>query len=144
LPAIRSATLRVETPRGPVTAQAGDRRADIILPDRTPRPGQIVAVYDRNTGLFWWRYESLNPAYPTGIVERLRNTSTFYQANDKLISFSMLAASLVVRQSTERAKNLPDALDKAVALVTIRQREIEVGTVQWATLVDLSTLGNDF
>jgi hypothetical protein len=141
---VRPQQLRMETARGAIAVEGGDARADIVLTNGKPRPGQVVAVYDRTSGLFWWKYETLNPRYPTGSVDWLRSAFTFYLTDNAIVSFSMLGATLAVRSSAEHASGLQDALDKALAFVAASRSEIENGTLRWATLIDLSGLGNEF
>ena len=141
---MHSEELRVETVGGPVAAQAAERKADVQFPSGKTDSGFLVGVYEPKSGLFWWRYEMGNPSVPTGAVERLKARSKFYLADSRLVSLVMNARFLDVRESTERVSGLQDGMDKAAQSLNATLREIDSGTKEWFTRIDLGSLGGDF
>jgi hypothetical protein len=137
----------VETPRGPIGAQASEARVDLALPPEAGEsgPGAITTVFEPTTGLWWWKSEKLNSASTTSSIARVRNEYVFYLAADKLISFAMLNSDLLLKESTDHATDLRSAMAKAAAAFTAKRQEIRRGgEYGLSTRVDLSGLGRDF
>jgi hypothetical protein len=141
---MRSEEIRVETASGPVTAQAAERKTDVRFPRGKTDSGFLVGVYEPRSGLFWWQYEMGNPTSPNGAVDRLKTRSRFYLAESSLVSLVMNARFLDVRESKEHVSGLQDGMDKAAQSLNATLREIESGTKEWFTRIDLGSLGADF
>jgi hypothetical protein len=138
-----SEIVQVQTPRGPVAAQVGVHRADIAFPSRT-QPAAIVTAYEPVSGLFWWIFTYIDSASPTAGFKGLESAFKLYLVNDRLVGFRTRLPSLAIRESSQHATGLQDAMNKAAAVVAEKEAEIRRGTVRWYTSVDLGQLGRDF
>lgn len=139
---VGTSSIQVHSPRGPLTAET----AECSLMVAWDSFCEVVVVYEPNTRLFWWSYERVKFGAPTGIFQRLRDSTVLYLASGKLVSFAIVPSSgLAVRESTEHAKSLHAALDRAVKSVQESRDVIDRGGLSSGfTVVDLSSLGLEF
>ena len=141
---MRSEEIRVDTGGAPVSATAAHMAADLQLANGRTETGYIVGVYEPATGAFWWRYEVRNPSVVSDPVERLKQSGRFYLADSRLVSFAVGGRFLNIRESTDRVDSLQAGMNRARAALEAGLAEIEAGTKEWFTRVDLTDLGRDF
>ena len=141
---MRTEEIRVESAAGPVTASAAEAATDLQFASGRTEPGYMVVVYEPRSRLFWWRHELRNPTVETGPIARLKESSKFYLTDSKLVSFVVNGRFLHIRESTERVNSLQEGLNGALASLKASLGEIESGTKEWFTRVDLSALGREF
>jgi hypothetical protein len=142
--AMQTQAIGIQSPGGSIPALAAEVGADLQLPSGRIDLGVIVAVYEPKSRLFWWGYELRNPSVITSAIARLEQRSTLFLTDAKLVSFAVDGRFLSIREGTERVDSLQQGVDRAQASLQASLGELEHGTKEWFTRVDLSALGAEF
>ncbi len=141
---IKSGQVAVFANQGRIDAEIRELHLDLKSPNGKSRIADIIAVFEPATGSFWWQYETNNPAYPTGGIERFKSRSVLYLADNKLVSFSVHSPNLGIREIADHEASIDAGISKVIASVESKLPEIENGTAQWFTWVNLAVLGQEF
>jgi hypothetical protein len=111
------------SPGGPIQVQAGETLVSVSLDDATPTKGDFVVLFDPATHRFLWQNFTRSPR---GGFKLMSLDAFSYDKHQALVSLDQSiswwrsgSGAIEIRSSSETAKSLDDAFDKALSELKI-------------------------
>ncbi len=108
---------------------------------------EVIALYDPDSGLFWWRYQGVADFHDCPAIDRFKERHSVYVDDEQIVGFRALTPvpSIWIWESTSQYKSAESA--KGAMLRTLREkgRDLIYGQASWVRQLKLAAhIGLDF
>ncbi len=144
--ALQSKSIQVTKDGQRVQAELQNVQLTIPFPNGKIGQADIVMLHEPQSGLFWWRYQAIEPGhFASTWAEDFLSSYKVYITEDKIVVFTFSRPFVWVRESSEHCSTLAEGQASVLATLKNKSREIQSGTIVWFHGVNVAkALGPSF